>query len=153
MSNWKRRILCGFRMPIIPLIRSLRGMSFTFCPPEATLKEFARVCKPGGLLIIPTYIDTSGDTVRPTVRLLELLGLKFSRRFDEDAHASFFPVARISRCRILYSRGMYGVRYPAHFRFTYSTFICNFAGRRKTILCFYICPHTKISINFKLIHI
>ncbi len=65
-------------------------MSFTFCPPEATLKELVRVCKPGGLLIIPTYIDTSGDAGRPAVRLLELLGLKFSRRFDEDAHAAFF---------------------------------------------------------------
>ena len=61
--------------------------------PYAAVKELVRVCKPGGKIIIPTYINASDKTNKTAVRLLELIGADFKRQFDMDSYRSFFEKA------------------------------------------------------------
>lgn len=61
--------------------------------PYAAVKELERVCKPGGKIIIPTYINASDKTNKAAVRLLELMGADFKRQFDMDSYRSFFEKA------------------------------------------------------------
>ena len=58
--------------------------------PEAALRELTRVCKVGGKLIIPTYIEGDKRTNKPAVKLLEKIGANFSNRFDEASYKRFF---------------------------------------------------------------
>ena len=61
--------------------------------PQAALKELDRVCKKGGKIIIPTYINASRGVSKGAVRLLELLGVNFKRQFDMDSYRQFFEEA------------------------------------------------------------
>lgn len=61
--------------------------------PQAALKELERVCKKGGKIIIPTYINASHGVSKGAVRLLELLGVNFKRQFDMDSYRKFFEEA------------------------------------------------------------
>lgn len=59
--------------------------------PQAAINELIRVCKPGGKVIIPTYVNISKNG-RPSLaaRFLEMLGLDFKRQFDYDSYRQFF---------------------------------------------------------------
>ena len=61
--------------------------------PGAAVKELERVCKPGGKIIIPTYINASAGVSRKAVRFLEALGAKFRRQFDLRSYRAFFENA------------------------------------------------------------
>lgn len=61
--------------------------------PLAAIKELERVCKPGGKIIVPTYINASAGVNRKAVRLLELAGANFKRQFDFDSYRKFFEDA------------------------------------------------------------
>lgn len=58
--------------------------------PEAAMKELTRVCKDGGKLIIPTYINNSANSSRWAVKFLAMLGVNFKRQFDEESYKAFF---------------------------------------------------------------
>lgn len=58
--------------------------------PELAVKELLRVCKPGGKLIIPTYINDEGTQQRKAVMLLEKLGVQFKREFVFRSYQQFF---------------------------------------------------------------
>jgi len=58
--------------------------------PEAALRELTRVCKAGGKLIVPTYIDGDKSANKLSVKLLEKIGANFSNRFDEASYKRFF---------------------------------------------------------------
>lgn len=58
--------------------------------PRLALNELTRVCKHGGKLIIPTYINGSKGTNQYAVKFLEKLGANFKRQFDETTYKSFF---------------------------------------------------------------
>lgn len=58
--------------------------------PKKALKELERICKPGGMLIIPTYINSSANSSRAAVRFLEVIGAKFNRQFDRKTYSNFF---------------------------------------------------------------
>lgn len=61
--------------------------------PERAVSELLRVCKKGGKVIIPTYINNSGTESRLAARFLEKLGADFKRQFDLDTYKSFFKNA------------------------------------------------------------
>ncbi len=61
--------------------------------PYAALRELERVCRPGGKIIIPTYINASDSVNKRTVRFLEVLGLDFKRQFDRRSYQTFFKNA------------------------------------------------------------
>ncbi len=61
--------------------------------PYGALRELERVCKPGGKIIIPTYINDADGVNRKAVRLLEKAGANFQRQFDMESYQKFFADA------------------------------------------------------------
>lgn len=61
--------------------------------PYAAIKELERVCKAGGKIIIPTYINASTGVNKKAVRLLEFAGADFKRQFDINSYRKFFEDA------------------------------------------------------------
>ncbi|MBP3477532.1 MAG: class I SAM-dependent methyltransferase [Lachnospiraceae bacterium] len=61
--------------------------------PYTAIKELERVCKVGGKIIIPTYINASDATNKKAVRLLEAAGANFKRQFDMNSYRKFFESA------------------------------------------------------------
>ncbi len=62
--------------------------------PAAALRELMRVCKSGGKLIIPTYINIERDG-KPNipVRIFKKLGANFKQQFDFATYQKFFKEA------------------------------------------------------------
>ena len=58
--------------------------------PEKALSELKRVTKPGGTIIIPTYINMSKGSGTAAVKFIELLGANFKRQFDFESYKQFF---------------------------------------------------------------
>ena len=58
--------------------------------PGKALAELERVVKPGGKIIIPTYINMSKRSAGLAVKFVELLGADFKKQFDLDSYKSFF---------------------------------------------------------------
>ena len=58
--------------------------------PEKALNELLRVVRPGGKVIIPTYINMARDSSGFAVKFIEKLGAEFKRQFDIDSYKKFF---------------------------------------------------------------
>lgn len=58
--------------------------------PGKALAELWRVVKPGGKIIIPTYINMSKESAGLAVKFVEFLGADFKQQFDLDSYKSFF---------------------------------------------------------------
>ena len=58
--------------------------------PEKALNELLRVVRPGGKVIIPTYINMARDSSGFAVKFIEKLGAEFKRQFDIDSYKEFF---------------------------------------------------------------
>lgn len=58
--------------------------------PEKALNELLRVVRPGGKVIIPTYINMARDSSGFAVKFIEKLGADFKRQFDIDSYKKFF---------------------------------------------------------------
>lgn len=61
--------------------------------PISAVKELERVCKAGGKIIIPTYINASDGVNKKAVCLLEFAGANFKRQFDIESYKKFFEDA------------------------------------------------------------
>lgn len=62
--------------------------------PHGALAELWRVCKKGGQIIIPTYINiNTAGRVSFAARALEILGVNFKREFNIDSYKQFFADA------------------------------------------------------------
>lgn len=58
--------------------------------PKKAMSELERVVKPGGKIIIPTYINMTKKSGTIAVKLITLLGAEFKRQFDLDSYKKFF---------------------------------------------------------------
>ena len=58
--------------------------------PRRAMNELTRVCKDGGRLIIPTYINGDEGTNKLAVKFLEKLGASFKCQFDAESYEKFF---------------------------------------------------------------
>ena len=58
--------------------------------PVGAVNELLRVCKPGGRVIIPTYINAAKFSSRAAVDALRVAGVDFKSEFDLDSYKSFF---------------------------------------------------------------
>ncbi len=58
--------------------------------PGKALAELERVVKPGGRIIIPTYINMSKRSAGLAVKFIEFLGADFKKQFDMDSYRKFF---------------------------------------------------------------
>ena len=57
---------------------------------QRAMNELTRVCKDGGRLVIPTYINGDEGTNKLAVKFLEKLGANFKRQFDSESYEKFF---------------------------------------------------------------
>ena len=58
--------------------------------PAKALSELERVTKPGGKIIIPTYINKSKKSAGLAVKFIELPGADFKKQFDLESYKAFF---------------------------------------------------------------
>ena len=58
--------------------------------PGQAMAELMRVVKPGGKVIIPTYINMAKPSGGIAVRFIEMLGANFKRQFDLESYKKFF---------------------------------------------------------------
>ncbi len=58
--------------------------------PAGAMKELQRVCKPGGIILIPTYINNDSKSAGVAAKLLELIGADFKRQFSLESYKQFF---------------------------------------------------------------
>ena len=68
--------------------------------PYKAIEELMRVCKPGGKVIIPTYINKSESSNGLITKLLGVLGVEFKREFDLESYGDFFREAGYECVRI-----------------------------------------------------
>ena len=61
--------------------------------PQRAVKALVRVCKKGGKIIIPTYINDDGNKIRPSAKFLEKVGVEFKSEFNIDTYKQFFADA------------------------------------------------------------
>lgn len=58
--------------------------------PYKAVDELLRVCKKGGKVIIPTYINAGKKSSELLIRIFEFAGLHFTRQFDRSTYEEFF---------------------------------------------------------------
>lgn len=58
--------------------------------PKKAIDELLRVCKKGGKVIIPTYINMGNDGSEFLIRLFDFAGAHFTNQFDRESYKKFF---------------------------------------------------------------
>lgn len=58
--------------------------------PEKALRELMRVVKPGGTILIPTYISKEANSSARITKIFNKMGANFRNEFDIDSYRKFF---------------------------------------------------------------
>jgi len=58
--------------------------------PAAAMSELMRVCKKGGVVIIPTYINESTKSASAAAKFFNILGANFKHEFSAATYQEFF---------------------------------------------------------------
>lgn len=74
--------------------------------PEQAVAELLRVTRPGGLVILPTFLQKEHNRLRAAVKLYKLLGFRPVTNFDADSYRAFLlkSGARLKQYTILPGR-------------------------------------------------
>mgnify|MGYP000497224761 FL=1 len=73
--------------------------------PEQALRELARVVRPGGTIILPTYIEPLKRKQGMIPALLARLGVGFERRFTQASYRAFVEGMGYAEARYRLVRG------------------------------------------------
>ena len=74
--------------------------------PRQALREMERVCRPGGMLILPTYMNkTAGGDTGALAASLQHAGADFKRQFTPDSYRRFFEENGYRDVRIQLAEG------------------------------------------------
>ena len=89
--SFKRADITGIRCKDARFDKVVAGNVIHLLPdPGKALAELERVVKPGGKIIIPTYINMSKKSAGLAVKFVEFLGADFKKQFDLASYKSFF---------------------------------------------------------------
>lgn len=71
--------------------------------PKKAMEEINRVCRPGGEIIIPTYVKPENKNLltRSWMNLLKVVGVKFKNSFTFSTYQAFFRTLGYSEVRYL----------------------------------------------------
>ena len=58
--------------------------------PEKAISELYRVVKPGGIILIPTYISKEANSSARITKIFNKMGANFRNEFDMDTYREFF---------------------------------------------------------------
>jgi len=58
--------------------------------PAAAMSELMRVCKKGGVVVIPTYINESTKSASAAAKFFNMLGANFKHEFSSATYQEFF---------------------------------------------------------------
>lgn len=58
--------------------------------PYKAVDELLRVCKKGGKVIIPTYINMGKESSEFLIKLFDFAGAHFAKQFDRESYREFF---------------------------------------------------------------
>lgn len=73
--------------------------------PAQALRELARVVKPGGTIIVPTYVSLADGANNPIPRLLSRLGVRFQEHFTPASYQAFVEGMGYDEARFRLVRG------------------------------------------------
>ncbi len=89
--SFKRADITNLKFRNIRFDKVVAGNVIHLLPnPEMALAELDRVVKPGGKIIIPTYINKSKTSADLGIKFIELLGADFKKQFDLESYKTFF---------------------------------------------------------------
>lgn len=75
--------------------------------PEKAMAELQRVCKPGGEIIVPTYIKPESKSwiSQCWTTILRMIGVKFKQRFTYSSYQAFFQTLGYSEVQYRLVKG------------------------------------------------
>lgn len=73
--------------------------------PDAALRELVRVCRPGGKILVPTYLNREAASASAAAKLLTRLGISFRRQFSLAEYRRFFARLGWPEAEYLYIEG------------------------------------------------
>lgn len=73
--------------------------------PEKALQELERVCKAGGKIIVPTYVNKEKRGAGIAVGILERIGIVFKRQFHYSSYKKFFQELGYVDCEYVLIEG------------------------------------------------
>ena len=80
--------------------------------PYKALHELERVCRPGGKIIIPTYMNhTENGKINGASKAIEKAGAEFKRKFTPETYRDFLLLRDMQKQAILYVKDGFLVRW------------------------------------------
>lgn len=74
--------------------------------PVSALQELNRVCKPGGKIIVPTYVNKENNgNLSLFIKLMSKLGANFNQHYDYNSYKEFFYSLGVTNVKYILIKG------------------------------------------------